>query len=111
MNRLVQHGQGSRLIPLDQDLYIDGAWEVYQIDENYAMAREGYEVNAWFQDDWKPLSAVEIAIGIELLSMSWIDLLSIVKGTSEETMNLKLPGERWSIGGILKHVASADWWY
>ncbi len=51
MNRLVQHGQGSRLIPLDQDLYIDGAWEVYQIDENYAMAREGYEVNAWFQDD------------------------------------------------------------
>ncbi len=108
---LVQHGQGSRLIPLDLDLHIDGTWEVYQIDENYALASQGYEVNAWFQDDWKPLSEEEVAIGIELLSMSRIDLLSTVDNLDQNSLSVKLPGEKWSIAGILKHVGSADWWY
>jgi len=108
---LVRHEQGARVIPLDLDFHIDGTWEVYQIDENFAVTSEGYEVNAWFQDDWKPLAEKEIALGIELLSMSRADLLLTVEGLGEETMNLKLPGERWSIAGILKHVASADWWY
>ena len=44
-------------------------------------------------------------------AMSRADLLSTVEGLGEETMSLKLPGERWSIAGILKHVASAEWWY
>jgi hypothetical protein len=26
-------------------------------------------------------------------------------------MALKRPEERWSIAGILRHVASAEWWY
>jgi hypothetical protein len=108
---LVWHEQEAGRSPHDQDLHIDSTWEVFHIDENFAVTSEGYEVNAWFQDDWKPLAEVEIVLGIELLSMSRVDLLSTVEGTSEETMNLKLPGERWSIAGILKHVASADWWY
>ena len=43
--------------------------------------------------------------------MSRAALLATVESLGEETMNLKLPGERWRIAGILKHVASADWWY
>lgn len=108
---LVRYEQEAGRIPLDQDLHIDSTWEVFHIDENFAVTSEGYEVNAWFQDDWKPLAEKEIVLGIELLRMSRADLLSIVEGLGEETMNLKLPGERWSIAGILKHVASADWWY
>jgi hypothetical protein len=108
---LARHEQGAGRIPHDQDLHIDSTWEVFHIDENFAVTSEGYEVNAWFQDDWKPLAEKEIALGIELLSMSRADLLSTVEGLGEETMSLKLPGERWSIAGILKHVASADWWY
>jgi hypothetical protein len=108
---LVKHEQGSRVIPLDQDFHIDGTWEMYQIDENFSVTSEGYEVNAWFRDDWKPLTEQEIALGIELLSMSRADLLTAIKGLGKERMNLKLPGEWWNIAGILKHVASADWWY
>lgn len=43
---LVKHEQGARVIPLDQDFHIDGTWEVYQIDENFSVTSEGYEVNA-----------------------------------------------------------------
>lgn len=43
--------------------------------------------------------------------MSRADLLTTVEGLGKERMNLKQPGERWSNAGILKHVASADWWY
>ena len=99
------------MIPHDQDHHIDSTWEVFHIDENFAVTSEGYEVNAWFQDDWKPLSAVEVTIGIELLSMSRADLLSTVDDLGQDSLNFKPPGEKWSIGGILKHVASADWWY
>ena len=108
---LLRHKQGAWVIPLDQDFHIDGTWEVYQIDKNFSVTSEGYEVNAWFQDDWKPLAEKEIARGIKLLSMSRADLLSTVEVLGEETMNLKLPGERWSIAGILKHVVSAELWY
>jgi hypothetical protein len=99
------------MIPHDQDHHIDSTWEVFHIDENFAVTSEGYEVNAWFQDDWKPLSAVEVTIGIELLSMSRADLLSTVDDLGQDSLNFKPPGEKWSIGGILKYVASADWWY
>lgn len=101
---LIQHGLENQAIPLEQSIQIEETWEVYHIDEDY-------EVNAWFQDDWRPLSEPEVNFGIELLAASRADLLSSVEGLSEETLNSKLSGERWSISGILNHVGNADWWY
>ncbi len=108
---LTLHKLGKEMIPLDQDIYIDSTWEVYQIDENYAIASDGYEVNAWFQNDWRPLTEDEIALGIDLLNICREDLLSTVKDLSNEKLTKILPGERWSIAGILQHVANADGWY
>ncbi|UCE01021.1 MAG: DinB family protein [Chloroflexota bacterium] len=108
---LANHGQELRSIAGTDDIQIDSTWEVYTIDKNFILAREGYEVNAWFQDDWRPLTDLEIKMGITLLKMTRADLLSSVEGVSEEVMNQKFPKERWSIAGILRHVSNADWWY
>ena len=108
---LIKHGLGEQAVSLEQSVQIDETWEVYNIDEDFAVSQDGYEVNAWFQDDWRPLTEQEIKFGIALLAASREDLLWSVSGLDEETLNRKLTGERWSIAGILNHVGNADWWY
>lgn len=108
---LEQHGLDKQLLDFEHPVQIEETWEVYHIDEQFAIAGDGYEVNAWFQDDWKPLTVPEIQLGIDLLGACRTDLLSSVTGLNPETLNFKQIGERWSIAGILNHVANADWWY
>jgi hypothetical protein len=98
-------------VPVAELVQIVETWDVYHITEDYAISRDGYEVEAWFQDDWRPLNAGEIKLGIKLLTISRKDLLSSVNGLTEDQLNSKSPGERWSIAGILTHVADAEWWY
>ena len=108
---LLQHGLGESSVPVAEIVQIVDTWDVYHITKDYAISRDGYEVDAWFQDDWRPLSAGEIKLGLKLLAISRKDLLSSVNGLTEDQLNSKSPGERWSIAGILTHVADAEWWY
>jgi hypothetical protein len=44
-------------------------WDVYFIDENYdRVNEEGYEVNAWFRYDWRPLSNQDVERGFGILN-------------------------------------------
>ena len=87
-------------------------WDVYFIDENYdRVNEEGYEVNAWFRYDWRPLSNQDVERGLKLLSWSREDLLSSVDGLNQDALEKPYPGERWNIAGILNHVGGAEWWY
>ena len=86
-------------------------WDTYHIDENFNLVQEGYEVNAWFRHDWKPLTEQDVERGRLLLSWSRQDLLDTVKDLDTEALQLDYPGQRWNIGGILRHVAIAEWWY
>ena len=86
-------------------------WQVYHIDAAYDMVQAGYSVEAWFKHDWKPLTADDVQRGLDLLTWSRTDLLAAVRGLSYEVLNTHLPGQRWSIRGVLGHVAGADWWY
>jgi hypothetical protein len=92
-------------------MQVEETWEVYSIDKAYDLASEGYEVNAWFRHDWKPLSEVDIQRGLNLLAWSRADLLAEVTHLSPQELNARQPGERWSISGILGHVGGAEWWY
>ena len=69
------------------------------------------EINAWFQDDARPLSAIEIEQGLLLLTWSRDDLEHLVSPLTQQQRELKFSGERWSIDGVLRHVANANWWY
>ncbi len=106
-----QHAGEQRLNIEDFDLRLVETWKVYSINDQYEPAADGYEVNAWFRDDWRPLSPEEVAFGQELLTWSRSDLLLITGELPPEKLDALYPGQRWSIRGILQHIASAEWWY
>ena len=93
------------------EVRLEDTWEGYTIDEQFERAEDGYDVDAWFLHDWKPLTQPEIEHGLLILSWSRADLLATVSGLSREKLEQTYPGERWSIAGILKHIGGADWWY
>jgi hypothetical protein len=93
------------------DIQLAETWDVYIIDESFELAMEGYEVNAWFQHDWKPLSAEDVERGLKLLTWTQADLLATVQGLDPVGLERTYPGERWSIAGILNHIGGAEWWY
>jgi predicted RNase H-like HicB family nuclease len=108
---LAQHEQGLLTIPPDHKFHIAETWEVYSIDDNLELSSDGYEVNAWFLHDWKPITGTDIETGIELLTLCRADLLATVKDLDQESLEHKKTGEKWSIANILKHVGGAEWWY
>jgi hypothetical protein len=110
-NRIAQHAQSPWLDLKDFDVRVVQTWQVYFIDRNYEPAEQGYEVNAWFQHDWKPLQQAEIDHALQLLRWNREDLLNIVSGLSEALLDQQFPGERWPIRRILKHIAGSEWWY
>ncbi len=96
------------------ELILEDSFSVYSINDAFEIVpggEERYEVNAWFQDDWKPLNTAEIERGLEILTWSREDLLGSIAGLSPEQLQVKRVGERWSIEGVLRHVAGAEWWY
>ncbi len=105
------HGLENGAIPVGQAIELEETWDVYHIDEKYALTSQGYEVNAWFLNDWKRLSEEEMNFGIQLLAASREELLTSFAGLNQETLHKEMIGERWSIAGILNHVAQAEWWY
>lgn len=108
----VNRHTGQPLLDLgDFDLRLVDTWTVYSMDDDYNISDDGYAVDAWFKQDWKPLSTDEIRHGLQLLRWSRADLLQTAAAIDAEQMEARLPGERWSIRGILRHVANAEWWY
>jgi hypothetical protein len=107
---VADHG-GEWLANEDVQYQLVEKWNVYFVNENYERVQEGYAVNAWFLDDWRPLQEIEVERGRKLLEWSRKDLLETVRGVDQNLLERLHPGERWPISGILKHVANAEWWY
>jgi hypothetical protein len=95
----------------DYDLRVVETWPVYTINDQYELQEGGYAVNAWFLKDWRPLSAEEVEYGLAVLRWAREDLLAVAAPLSDEVLDRCCEGERWSIRGILKHVANAEYWY
>jgi hypothetical protein len=101
----------SWLTPENIETHLEETWQVYDIDENYQLTDSGYSVNAWFRNDWLPLSEEDVSRGLQLLAWSREDLLAEVSELTSEQLEASYPGERWNIAGILRHVGGAEWWY
>ena len=97
----------------DVEIVINGTWQVYFINDALDKTSEadGYSVESFFPYDWKPLTTLEIKHALLMLAWSREDLLKSVHGLSEAKLNQAYPAERWSINGILGHVAGAELWY
>jgi len=93
---------------------LEETYNVYFITPHFELARQGensYMIESVFVHDWKPLKRQEIERAIDMLAWSRADLLSLVAGLSSETLEQGYPNERWSIGGILNHIGSGEWFY
>jgi len=105
---VAEHTENSWLEELeDFDIALTEIFECYKVKKENGE----YEVNAWFNDDLRALSTVEIERGKLLLEWSRVDLESLVAPLSKDQLEQKFTGERWSINGVLRHVANANWWY
>jgi DinB superfamily len=94
------------------DIRLVEVWQCYFINDDFQIRENGIEVNAWFRDDWRPLSKLEASRGKLLLDWSREDLLAVAQPLTERQMKLHTPGvERWTIQRILQHIANAEWWY
>jgi len=103
-----EHTKDSWLEDLeDFDIALTEIFECYTVTHE----RDYYEVNAWFNDDIRALSAVEIDHSLAMLDWSRSDLETLLKPLTRNQLEQKFPGERWSIEGVVRHVANANWWY
>lgn len=71
-----------------------------------------YIVNAFFEEDKRPVSYWDVVIAYRLLDWSHKALFQVIQTMDERRMNQPIAGEvRGSIAGILEHIASAENWY
>jgi uncharacterized damage-inducible protein DinB len=95
--------------------FVDEPLEVQIVETFQSRAsREDpdYLVNAFFEDDRRPLGYWEVAIALQLLDWTRQDLLGVIQGVSPIQLTETFSGEaRGSITGILNHIAGAENWY
>lgn len=89
--------------------------EVEIVETFYSFASDEdpeYLVNAFFEDDHRPLTYCDIETARRLFQWTRQDLLNVVLQIMPEQYNKPIVGElRGSIAGLLKHVAGAENWY
>jgi predicted RNase H-like HicB family nuclease len=97
----------------DHGLRISGLSGPMVIDEVIRSweFEDGYVVNAFFAADRPPLIPEELPEFKHLLKATRADLLRALDTLEVDDLTRELPGERWSVAGILEHVAHSEWWY
>jgi len=99
-------------IQLDEmDFSVEEVFNVHYMDAHLRPALEGYEVNAFFRDDWHVLTSEEIQQALLIFRWQREELLAGISTLSNEIYERQYPDQRWSILGILKHIANAENWY
>jgi len=97
----------------DLDLRVVEEFTTFRIGEDFQPAPEGegYEINAWFIDDWRPLEAITITHALKIFQWQREELLAGLNTLDPEILTQAYPGQRWNILGIVKHIANAELWY
>ncbi len=107
------HTSDSWVNVTDMDLRVVEKFETFRMGMDYRPASpgEGYEINAWFIDDWRPLSDEEIKQALTIFHWQRDELLAGLSTLDPQVLVKEHPGQRWNILGIAKHIANAELWY
>ena len=89
------------------DMHIDDTFEVFPVWHN----AEAYEVNAFFRSDLTPLREEEVHKAILIYNWQREELLAGVETLAGEFLKREFEGQRWTIEGILEHIARVENWY
>jgi len=95
--------QGIRITGLSAPMIVSEVIRSWEFED-------GHMVHAFFASDRPPLVRAEINEFKLLLEATYADLLASVEEVDPADTDKILPGERWSIEGILEHVAKSEWW-
>jgi len=100
----------------DPSLPVIGALFETEVVENFeafpSVEDPDYLVNAFFEDDLRPLTYWDCATGLQLLVWTREEFLGLVEKLSEEGLSAPIEGERrGTLAGIVEHVAGAENWY
>ena len=106
-----RHAGGDWLALGNFDIRLVETFEVYHIRRGFNPANDELEINSFFRNDWLPLNAEEIARGIDVLCWQRADLMQIAGGLDDGHLDQPHEGEKWTIRGLLAHIATAEWWY
>ncbi len=87
--------------------------EVVETFHSFPSRRDPeYIVNAFFEDDKRPLGYWEVVVARQLLDWSHADLLRVIEPVDEQQLDRTIEGEaRQSLRGIVDHIAGAENWY
>jgi uncharacterized damage-inducible protein DinB len=87
--------------------------EVVETFNSFASREDPeYLVNAFFEDDRRPLGYWDVEITLRLLDWTRQDLLGVIRSIAQDKLTKAISGEvRGSIHGILNHVSIAENWY
>jgi uncharacterized damage-inducible protein DinB len=89
------------------DMHIDETFEVFSVKVDGSI----YEVNAFFRSDLVPLSDEEVSQALRVYNWQREELLAGVETLPPELLKREFDGQRWTIEGILKHIARVEPWY
>jgi len=89
------------------DMHVDETFRVTHID----LKGEDYEINAFFKNDMRPLTNQEAGQALQVLGWQQEELLAGIEFVNQEKLNRVEEGQRWSIMGIVRHLAFAELWY
>ena len=97
----------------DLDIRIVERFDTFRLGSDYLPApeNEGYEINAWFKDDWRPLSKEDVDQGLKIFHWQREELLAGLTTIEPDLLEKSFPGQRWNILGISKYIANAELWY
>jgi hypothetical protein len=97
----------------DMGMHVVEKYDTFRMGADYKPAPpgQGLEINAWFIDDWRPLSQTEIEQGLKIFTWQREELLAGLNTLEPELLEKEFPNQRWNIVGIAKHVANAELWY
>jgi uncharacterized damage-inducible protein DinB len=89
------------------DIQVTEQFRAYPSEED-----PDYLVNAFFEDDRRPLANDEVRTALDELEKSRQELLLLVSRVPLDVLAQPIPGETFgSVQGILRHIARAGWWY
>ncbi len=89
------------------DMHIDETFEVFPVE----IDGKTYEVNAFFRSDLIPLNDEEVRQAQQIFNWQREELLAGVETLSPELLKREFEGQRWTIEGILEHIARVEPWY
>ena len=91
-------------------LVVTDVWDTYTIDNTLLPELSGIEVNAFFKDDWRPLTGEEIERAKKVFTWQREELYGGISTLSAEVLSRQYEDQRWNILGVMKHIANAENW-